>query len=321
MRYESSKRKRFGLLFFILFYFSLLTLFCHKATVTPLSKYYKEEQIRKYSRYPKWFWQMPHSNNALFAVGYAQTYFYRESSVEEATMNGIKSLAKSVSVRVKGERGFKDTILGPEFAGEAFKEELKEGVLDSVKKNYKVIATETVGNITLVLLCIGEVPILSSEKGFNRNTPGWVSEPPQRHGFAYAVGQSNPQFHEEETWQLAEYNARVDLALSFISQLRSLSKKLDKNLNTASAVKTDVVLRRIQVVERWFDPENRIPYVLVRMTLKDSTETGTDYTKKIAQQQLHYNYKQTREEIIQKAFKKLDEIYQYDLKETKIYGH
>jgi hypothetical protein len=321
MRYESSKRKRFESLFFILFIFSLLTLSCHKATVKPLSKHYKEEQIRKYSSYPKWFWQMPHSNNALFAVGYAQTYFYRESSDEEATMNGINSLAKSMSVRVKGERGFKDTQLGPEFAGEDFKEELEEGVLDSVKKNYKVIATETVGNITLVLLCIGEVPILSSEKGFNRDAPGWVSELPQRHGFAFAVGQSTPQFHEEETWQLAEYNARVGLALSFISQLRSLGKRLDKSLSTASAVKTDVVLRRIQVVERWFDPENRIPYVLVRMTLKVNTKTGTDYTKKIAQPQLHSNYKQTREEIIQNAFKKLEIINQYDFKETKIYGH
>jgi len=321
MRDESSKRKRFGSLFFILFYISLLTLSCHNATVKPLSTHYREELIRKYSSYPKWFWQTPHGNNALFAVGYAQTYFYRESSVEEATLNGISSLAKSVSVRVKGERGFKDTKLGPEFAGEDFKEELEEGVLDSVKKNYKVIATETVGNITLVLLCIGEVPMLSSEKGFNRNRPGWVSELPQRHGFAYAVGQSAPQFHEEETWQLAEYNARVGLALSFISQLRSLGKKLDKSLSTASAVKTDVVLRRIQVVERWFDPENRIPFVLVRMTLKDNTETGTDYNQKIAQQQLHSDYRQTREKIIRIAFEKLDIINQCDFKKTKIYGH
>ena len=271
MRYESSKRKRFESLFFILFYFLLLTLSCHKATVKPLSKHYKEEQIRKYSTYPRWFWQMPHSNNTLFAVGYAQTYFYRESSVEEATDNGINVLAKYVSVRIQGERGFKDTKLGPEFAGEFFKEELEGGVLDSVKKNYKVIATETVGDITLVLLCTGEAQTLSSAKGFDQKAPEWVSKPPKKPGFVYAVGQSSPQFHEEETWQLAEYNARVGLALSFVAQLRSLGKRLDQGLSTASAVKTDVVLRRIQVVERWYDPENRIPYVLVRMTLKDNT--------------------------------------------------
>ncbi len=134
MRYESSKRKRLELLFFILFYFSLPTLSCHKATVKSLSKHYKEELIRKYSTYPRWFWQMPRSDNTLFAVGYAQTYFYSESSVEEATVNGINSLAKSVSARIKGERGFKDTRLGPEFAGEFFKEELEAGVLDFVKK-------------------------------------------------------------------------------------------------------------------------------------------------------------------------------------------
>jgi len=187
-------------------------------------------------------------------------------------MNGINNLAKSVSARIKGARGCKDTRLGPEFAGEFFKEELEGGVLDFVKKNHKVIATETVGDIMLVLLCAGEAPTLSSAKGFDQKAPEWVSKMPKKPDFVYAVGQSTPQFHEEETWQLAEYNARVSLALSFISQLRSLGKRLDKSLNTASAVKTDVVLRRIQVVERWFDPENRIPYVLVRMTLKDNED-------------------------------------------------
>jgi hypothetical protein len=283
MCYESPKRKRLKSLFFILFAFSLPILSCCKATVKSFGKHHKEELIRKYSNYPQWFWQMPHSNNTLFAVGYAQTYFYQESSIKEATANGIQILAKCVSVRIHGERGSKDTVLGPEFAGEDFKEELEEGVFDIVKKNHKIIATETAGNITLVLLCMGEVPTLSSAKGFNLKSPGWVSELPQRHGFLYAVGQSSLQFHEEETWPLAEYNARISLALSFVSQLRSLGKRLDKNLSTASVVKTDAVLRRIQVIERWFDAENRISYVLVRMPLEDNSEAVMGKTEKNAQ--------------------------------------
>jgi len=223
---------------------------------------------------------MPHSSNNLFAVGYAQTFFYRESSIEEATTNGINVLAKYVSVRIKGERGFKATILGPEFAGEAFKEELERGVLDFVKKNHKVVATESVGDITLVLLCTGEAPTISSTKGFDPKIPEWISKLPKKPGFVYAVGQSSPQFHEEETWQLAEYNARVGMALSFVAQLRSLGKRQDKSLSTASAVKTDAVLRRVQVIERWFDPENRIPYVLVHMPLKDNSEAVMYYAKK-----------------------------------------
>ena len=135
---------------------------------------------------------MPHSKTALFAVGYAQTYFYQDTSVEEATENGIRSLARSVSIRIKGERGFMDTVYGSEFAGEDFQEEFKEGALDFVKKNHKVVATETVGNITLVLLCIGASPEVSSVKGFNPRYPSWVSRPPQRVGFLYAVGQCNP---------------------------------------------------------------------------------------------------------------------------------
>ncbi len=271
MCYKSSKRQRFKSLFTIFIFLSLSIQFCYKSNIYSSSKHQKEELIRKYSSYPQWFWQMPQSGNTLFAVGYAQTYFYRESSVEEATANGIKSLAKSISVRIKGERGSVETVFGPEFKGENFEEELEEGVLDSVKKNYKVIATEIIGNITLVLLGIGEVPALSSAKGFNQMSPRWVSELPQTYGFLYAVGQSQPQFHEEETWQLAEYNARISLALSLFSQLRSLGKKLDKNLKTASAVKTDVILKQLQTIERWFDPENRIHYVLIRMPLEGNT--------------------------------------------------
>ena len=280
MRYKTSKKKQLEILILILFLFSFFILPCCRTTVKPVSKFHKEELIRKYSSYPKWFWHMPRSSNNLFAVGYAQTFFYRESSIEEATTNGINVLAKYVSVRIKGERGFKDTILGPEFAGEAFKEELEGGVLDSVKKNHKVIATETVGDITLVLLCTGEAPTLSSAKGFDQKAPEWVSKMPKKPGFVYAVGQSSPQFHEEETWQLAEYNARVGLALSFVSELRSLGKKQDKSLSTAGAVKTDAVLRRVQVIERWFDPEHRIPYVLVRMPVKDNSEAVMDYVKR-----------------------------------------
>ena len=198
MCFESLKRQRFKSLFFVLIAFSLPILSCCKATVESFSRHHKEELISKYSNYPHWFWQMPHSNDTLFAVGYAQTYFYQESSIEEATTNGIQILAKYISVRIHGERGSKDTILGPEFAGEDFKEELEEGVFDIVKKNYKVIATEIVGNITLVLLCIGEVPTLSSTKGFDQEAPEWLSKLPENPGFVYAVGQSSLQFHEEE---------------------------------------------------------------------------------------------------------------------------
>jgi len=293
MRYKTSKKKRLEFLVLILFFFSFFILPCCRTTVKPLKKLHKEELIHKYSSYPKWFWHMPHSSNNLFAVGYAQTFFYRESSIEEATTNGINVLAKYVSVRIKGERGFKDTILGPEFAGEAFKEEPEGGVLDFVKKNHKVVATESVGDITLVLLCTGEAPTLSSTKGYDQKIPEWISKLPKKPGFVYAVGQSSPQFHEEETWQLAEYNARVGLALSFVSHLRSLGKRQEGDITTTSAVKTDAVLRRVQVIERWFDPENRIPYVLVRMPLKDNSEAVMDYAKKTS----------------------------YPLKEAKVYKH
>lgn len=315
MRYKTSEKRRLSSSLFTLFLIFLLFIqSCQKTNVRPQSESSKKESMQelassypKYSIYPRWFWKMPHNPNAVFAVGYAQTYFYPDSSVKEATENGIKSLAKSVSVRIKGERGFIDTLHGPQFAGEDFQEVLPEGVLDYVKKNHKVIATETVDDITLVLLCIGDAPSLSSAKSFNSRCPSWISKPPKREGFLYSKGQCTPQYHQEDAWQLAEYDARIDLALSLFAKLRSLVKKLDRNLNTITAVKTDVVLNRVQVIERWLDPKNGIPYVLVRMPLKDNTETSMDYLRKIVPPKPYCKEQLNREEIIQKAFEELDE--------------
>jgi len=306
-----------------LFMLPLIFLFptqsCYKpaAVELPGISHPEASLTHKYSNYPLWFWEMPQSDTALFAVGYAQTYFHKETSVKEATENGIDSLARSISIRIKGERGFIDTVSGSEFAGEDFQEELPEGVLEFVKKNHKVVATETAGKITVVLLClpapnearqagIGDVPSVSSVKGFNPERPGWVSEPPQRTGFLYAVGQCNPQYHEEDAWQLAEHDARINLALSLVAQLRSLVKKLDRTLNIITTVKTDVVLNRAQVDERWIDPQNGIPYVLMRMRLRDNTDSFINQLRKIVPPQPNHKDKWTQEEIIQKAFEELD---------------
>ena len=309
MRYRTPKKRQFESSLLVLFLIFLLSIqSCHKSSVEFSKSIHPPEYlIHKYSGYPRWFWQMPHSKNAVFAVGYAQTYFYRDASSEKATENGIRSLARSVSIRIKGARGFEDTIYGSEYRGEDFQEELPEGVLDFVKKNHKVVATETVGNITLVLLGIGDIPPVSS-KGFNPIPPSWVLRPPQRAGFLYAVGQCSPQYHEENAWQFAEYDARINLALSLFAQLRSLAKKLDRKLKIITTVKTDAILNRMQVDKRWVDPENEILYVLVRTRLKDNTESFMNQLRKIVPPQPHRKDKQNIEEIIQKAFEELDEV-------------
>jgi len=252
---------------------------------------------------------MPHRKNAVFAVGYVRTSsFYPDSAVEKATENGIESLARSVSVRIKGERGFIDESFGSEFVGEDFQEKLPKSVLDFVKKNYKIVATETAEEITLVLLCTGDAPSISSAKGFNPRRPDWVFNPPRRSGFLYAVGQYQRQYHEEDAWRLAEYDARISLALSLFSQLQSLIKKLDRSLIIVTTNQTDVVLNGMQVDKRWVDQENEILYVLVRMRLRDNAQSFINQLQKIIPPQPHRQGRPSQEEIIRKAFEELDEI-------------
>ena len=46
--------------------------------------------------YPQWFWTPP--IDFACAVGYARTYFYRRSSIEQATENAIDQLARQHQV-------------------------------------------------------------------------------------------------------------------------------------------------------------------------------------------------------------------------------
>ena len=52
--------------------------------------------------YPQWFWTPP--IDFACAVGYARTYFYRRSSIEQATKNAIDQLARQHLVDIVGDR-------------------------------------------------------------------------------------------------------------------------------------------------------------------------------------------------------------------------
>ena len=279
--------------------------------------------------YPAWFWKMPHSENSLFAVGFSETFFYPESSKQNAIKDGIESLAKYLSVRIKGERGVLRDGSRVIFSGDDIQEILSPSVLSFVEEHHQIIATYTGKKYrktkssgfarllreplreanTFVLLSMGEgnaetFPHSASAAPMP-SRPSWITTPPKEPGYLYAIGNSNPYYREVNSWRIAEKRARITLAFNLESKIRGLAKKLDSSMETISTISTDVQLNRVQVIARWKHPEDNTCHVLVRVPLSVNEEAiknllRSALSKKDQKQEL------SPEELIQRAFDELE---------------
>jgi len=226
--------------------------------------------------YPDWFWTMPVSGSGLLAGGMSETFVHAEASEESAIADGIGSLAKSVSVSIRGEYGSVSQGDRQVFAGDNMDEVVSPETRKFVEKNYQVIAKHSSPNYTFVLLGLGDgkdQPAESSEaSSILPEKPEWVTVLPTKPGYLYASGQSKLYYKETSSWQLAERRARIALALSLESKVLSLTKKYKEDAgsaidSTVTTVGTDVQLNDAQVVARWKQPEYEACYVLVGMPL------------------------------------------------------
>ena len=72
--------------------------------------------------FPEWFWHPPRLRSGGVAVGYSPSYYYPKEAVEAAELNGIETLAKQMSVRIKGGKAYMKDDRGIHFAGEKIEE-------------------------------------------------------------------------------------------------------------------------------------------------------------------------------------------------------
>lgn len=267
--------------------------------------------------YPAWFWNMPSSEDSLFAVGLSEAFAHTETSEQHATEDGVASLARALSVRIKGEYGM-ITKGGRPISGSDIKEEVPPEIHAFVEKHHQVVAKHVSPLHTFVLLRLGEkggsIPVSSTASTVVPEEPGWMTSLPREQGYLYASGQSNPYYRETESWRAAEEHARVALAWTIESKVRGLAKKYKENArgsvhSIAIKVSTDVQLNRAQVVARWKHPQYHFCNVLVRMPLSANAEAITDLVKSIlAQESQEEPPQESQAEIIQEAFDQLDQL-------------
>jgi len=258
--------------------------------------------------YPAWFWKMPQEENSLFAVGLSKTFFRAESSEQNAIKDGIEKLARSLSVRIKGERGVLRGGGRLLFSGDDIQEKLSSSVLSFVEKHHQVKTTHTSPKYTFALLCLGEgdATIMAEYSATPLPPkPGWMTNLPEEPGYVFALGYSNPYYREVNSWRVAEKHARIALALNLESKVRGLAKKLNASMETISTISTDVQLNRVQVIFRWKHPQNNTCHVLTRMPLSANSEAIKNLLR-AALSQKEGQGELSQEEIIQRAFDELN---------------
>ena len=214
--------------------------------------------------YPHWFWQPPSALVFPTAVGYALTGRYPDKAAKRAVDDGIERVVKSIRVRIHGKQISIDGKLIPQF-----QEEIDASIKEHVKEKYERLATHHQSKkLVVVLVGLGTIPNLSDHiTTASPSPPDWLENLPHRSEYTYAHGQSFMGYYPDKAWARAEYRARVNLALAIESNVSILKKLHREFLKIIDRTHTDVTLTGIETVERWYDVQQRVCYVLLRVPI------------------------------------------------------
>jgi len=215
--------------------------------------------------FPEWFWHSPRLESGI-AVGYSPSYYYPKEAIAAAELNGVETLAKQMSVRIKGGKAYMKDHKGIHFAGEKIEELFAEESYNRLKKNHYFLDKHVSKGCTIVLVSTEDIPI-SNEPRAPGLRPKWVNRLPKEDGCIYATGQCARGMYSANSWLMAERNARIELAMSVETKLQGMSKRLGYWSNGTFISEVDVVLDGIQIVKRWYDSEMKVCHVLARVPI------------------------------------------------------
>ena len=99
---------------------------------------------------------------------------------------------------------------------------------------------------------------------FRSDPPGWIETLPQDPHWHYATGTANAPYRDEAgSWELATYNALIELAVTVGAQVSDSDRVFNHAARGASILSVDTRLEGFRVAARWRDDKHL--YVLVRV--------------------------------------------------------
>ena len=217
--------------------------------------------------YPVWFIEQGRVLCSDVATGYARLAYYEHSASGEAMINAQCNASKQRRSVLRGGEAFWQTAIGSAYLGSDIEE-----VYDTTACDTPLVVTGldtfTCGNLVGVLVggraCGLGDDLLGPVDCSKEDKPHWIENPPRQAGYVCAVGAAPVYFYEVSSWLEAEKRARMGLARSLGTRIRSLERGDDTVRDALIHDSLSVVLRGVQVVGRWREG-TEVCYVLARM--------------------------------------------------------
>lgn len=206
---------------------------------------------------PVAFFQYPNNFIKPVAIkaGYGMAPLYpitQSVSFHEASSMALRQLSWAYPLRVKGERLYEH---GPDGSTDFRGQEIE--LQESTKPDSSSCKLDSI--------VLGEsVWVRALPKGSRRSfdgtqssmsldAPTWLSLLPRNTDSVYSIGVSKVSYRNEAaSWDLATYNALIELAFTISSKQRHLEKTIVGGEQSGMTMTTtDVVIRGFKVVERW----------------------------------------------------------------------
>lgn len=209
--------------------------------------------------YPSWFLKMPVMRGVIFAVGYAPRYAFLSSSFEEARKSLKRELCYAIRTHVKGERAFLKEDLQIAYMGGTF------GVTpDTLSVSEPVVLDSAV--LKNMVLILGASQQIKDWRKCLFNFDTWWELFPETANFICDKGIAPIYFYEHHSWEEAEQNARIALAMQISTEIRGFRKFFYDLTSGVTVESTGVYLQRAQIVGRYLDREKETVYVLVSIS-------------------------------------------------------
>lgn len=209
---------------------------------------------------PAWFWKTPEVVGVSFAVGYSAVYEDLQHSFDEAFNDAAWRLYTDLDCRIAGESALSHDAGGAMSLGDNFHFEVDTAGYEGFRASIARIDSFANDMIAVVIVATREVevdqrvvpsPALPESGGIS------ISR------FITAAGVAPLYYYEASSWIEAEHRARIDLALSISSKVKSLKQGIDDISLSTTVIGTEVHFRNIQTFKRVLDKVSGHHWVFV----------------------------------------------------------
>jgi len=273
------KRSHFIFKLFIFLFFTFNSS-C-QTSPTDCNKFNDEKYKNEYNTIsiPSWFTEKPQIHGINLVYAYCSQYLNKDTEKKMLLLNAAEQAAKSRQVNIK------ILLKGKQQTGKYLGHtEIYESkpLIDEheLENNYTIIYKYSIGSGVIALAA--ETNNLESEHLLGiKNTmgemnvsspPKWISNPPNQKGFIYGVGSAQDHSSPEKAWNVAEKNARANIALQLNANLFYESKGIQRSMWEWVVIHhqicSSMMLIDVSIIKHGYCKTNRTYYALARMKQK-----------------------------------------------------